>query len=447
MFDRIAGVYDLDEHGDDRRACTTAGGPARRSSPACVRATACSTSRPAPATSRSSWPPACRPAARWSACDFSEAMLDRARAKAPLAHAARRGGCASSGPTRWRCPTRTTRFDAATVGFGARNFEDLARGLRGDGARRAPGRAGRGARDHDADAPAAVALLPALVRPPGAGARRAARVPSSGSRPRSRRAARRARASPTPTRYLPNSVKRFPGPARARRRAGARAGLARRPLPAHGRRDRRDPRGHRRRRGAGVSVVGQPAAGARPPSGDGVQDDPRARRRAVCASGWRAPSATSSASPPRPARRWRRTPTRRWPRAASACGRCWCCSRRESAGGASRPAERRGAARARRGGGRAGALGDARARRPDRRRRAAPRAPHGGRRGGPPGGGGDRRPAVLARVRRARAQRGPGAAAGALAGELGARRRRAAAARGRLRRARRRSSATCDAAS
>ncbi len=44
---------------------------------------------------------------------------------------ARRAPCgrASSGPTRWRCPTTDDRFDAATVGFGVRNFDDLARGL------------------------------------------------------------------------------------------------------------------------------------------------------------------------------------------------------------------------------------------------------------------------------------------------------------------------------
>ena len=36
---------------------------------------------------------------------------------------------ASSGPTRWRCHTTDDAFDAATVGFGARNFSDLHRGL------------------------------------------------------------------------------------------------------------------------------------------------------------------------------------------------------------------------------------------------------------------------------------------------------------------------------
>jgi demethylmenaquinone methyltransferase/2-methoxy-6-polyprenyl-1,4-benzoquinol methylase len=54
-------------------------------------------------------------------CDFSESMLGRARAKAPQ--------------LRWEwanalsLPYADGSFDAATVGFGARNFSDLARGL------------------------------------------------------------------------------------------------------------------------------------------------------------------------------------------------------------------------------------------------------------------------------------------------------------------------------
>ena len=58
--------------------------------------------------------------------DFSEGMLDRARAK-PL-----RDGAA---PVRWESgnalalPYEDASFDAATVGFGARNFSDLERGL------------------------------------------------------------------------------------------------------------------------------------------------------------------------------------------------------------------------------------------------------------------------------------------------------------------------------
>jgi demethylmenaquinone methyltransferase/2-methoxy-6-polyprenyl-1,4-benzoquinol methylase len=53
--------------------------------------------------------------------DFSEGMLDRARAKSPA--------------VRWEwadamaLPYRDGEFDAATVGFGARNFGDLDRGL------------------------------------------------------------------------------------------------------------------------------------------------------------------------------------------------------------------------------------------------------------------------------------------------------------------------------
>ena len=54
-------------------------------------------------------------------CDFSEAMLERARDKDP--------------GIRWELgnalalPYRDGEFDAATVGFGARNFSDLDRGL------------------------------------------------------------------------------------------------------------------------------------------------------------------------------------------------------------------------------------------------------------------------------------------------------------------------------
>ena len=73
---------------------------------------------------------------------------------------------------------------------------------------------------------------------------------------------------------------------------------------------------------------------------------------------------------------------------------------------ASGRAGRRGAPRAGGRGGRARALRHARARRRDRRRPAAPRPPHGGRRGRAQARGRDRRPAVLAGLRRARAQRG-----------------------------------------
>jgi demethylmenaquinone methyltransferase/2-methoxy-6-polyprenyl-1,4-benzoquinol methylase len=53
--------------------------------------------------------------------DFSEEMLARARAKAP--------GLAWEWGNALELPYASGRFDAATVGFGARNFSDLDRGL------------------------------------------------------------------------------------------------------------------------------------------------------------------------------------------------------------------------------------------------------------------------------------------------------------------------------
>jgi demethylmenaquinone methyltransferase/2-methoxy-6-polyprenyl-1,4-benzoquinol methylase len=54
-------------------------------------------------------------------CDFSEEMLERARRKAPSAR------------FEWadalNLPYEDDSFDATTVGFGARNFSDLSRGL------------------------------------------------------------------------------------------------------------------------------------------------------------------------------------------------------------------------------------------------------------------------------------------------------------------------------
>ncbi len=59
--------------------------------------------------------------------DFAEAMLDRARAKARASSGARlRFEWADA----MQLPYADASFDAATVGFGARNFADLGRGLR-----------------------------------------------------------------------------------------------------------------------------------------------------------------------------------------------------------------------------------------------------------------------------------------------------------------------------
>jgi demethylmenaquinone methyltransferase/2-methoxy-6-polyprenyl-1,4-benzoquinol methylase len=55
--------------------------------------------------------------------DFAEAMLERARAKAPETVSFEWGDALA-------LPYPDDAFDAATVGFGARNFVDLARGLR-----------------------------------------------------------------------------------------------------------------------------------------------------------------------------------------------------------------------------------------------------------------------------------------------------------------------------
>jgi demethylmenaquinone methyltransferase/2-methoxy-6-polyprenyl-1,4-benzoquinol methylase len=56
--------------------------------------------------------------------DFSEGMLDRARAKAP-----ERPGLRWEWGNALELPYPDSTFDAATVGFGARNFSDLERGL------------------------------------------------------------------------------------------------------------------------------------------------------------------------------------------------------------------------------------------------------------------------------------------------------------------------------
>ena len=107
--------------------------------------------------------------------------------------------------------------------------------------------------------------------------------------------------------------------------------------------------------------------------------------------------------------------------------------RRRAAG---RGAARRGAA----------AHGDARARRRARQRAAAARPPDGLRRGRAAGGHHDRRPALLARLRRARVDRQPRGRALAVRGFERARARRADAAGRRLEQRRRRRSAIWSAA-
>lgn len=130
MFDRIAGIYDL------MNSAMTAGLHHRWRARAADLAllgpgdsaldVACGTGDLALALATR-----VSPGGEVLGCDFSEAMLDRARAKAS---ALRADGSAGRVRFEWAdalaLPYDDGAFDAATVGFGARNFEDLGRGLR-----------------------------------------------------------------------------------------------------------------------------------------------------------------------------------------------------------------------------------------------------------------------------------------------------------------------------
>jgi demethylmenaquinone methyltransferase/2-methoxy-6-polyprenyl-1,4-benzoquinol methylase len=120
MFDRIAGPYDamntlmtagLHHRWRERAVELAAVGPGSR-----VIDVATGTGDLAIALAR-----AVAPGGEVLACDFSEQMLARARAKAPQLRFEWADALA--------LPYASDRFDAATVGFGARNFSDLARGI------------------------------------------------------------------------------------------------------------------------------------------------------------------------------------------------------------------------------------------------------------------------------------------------------------------------------
>jgi demethylmenaquinone methyltransferase / 2-methoxy-6-polyprenyl-1,4-benzoquinol methylase len=127
MFDRIAGVYDFMNtamtaglhHRWRARAVDLAGvGPGSR-----VLDVATGTGDLALELARR-----VGPHGEVVGSDFAEAMLDRARTKA-----GRADGLAVCPRFEWadamQLPYDEDSFDVATVGFGARNFEDLARGL------------------------------------------------------------------------------------------------------------------------------------------------------------------------------------------------------------------------------------------------------------------------------------------------------------------------------
>ena len=118
MFDRIAGVYDV------MNSVMTVGMHQRWRERAVELARVGPGSRALDvATGTGDLAVALRAArAEVVGCDFSEEMLERARSKEPSAHFEWADALA--------LPYEDDSFDAATVGFGARNFSDLGKGLR-----------------------------------------------------------------------------------------------------------------------------------------------------------------------------------------------------------------------------------------------------------------------------------------------------------------------------
>jgi demethylmenaquinone methyltransferase / 2-methoxy-6-polyprenyl-1,4-benzoquinol methylase len=123
MFDRIAGLYDvmnsvmtagLHHRWRERAADLARVGPGDQ-----ALDVATGTGDLALALSRR-----VAPAGEVIGSDFSEGMLERARAKAPG-----RAGVRWEWGNALELPYSDRSFDAATVGFGARNFSDLERGL------------------------------------------------------------------------------------------------------------------------------------------------------------------------------------------------------------------------------------------------------------------------------------------------------------------------------
>jgi len=234
MFDRIAGVYDLMNgamtaglhHRWRQRAADLARvGPGSR-----VLDLATGTGDLALELARR-----VTPGGEVVGADFAEAMLARARAKAARADASQvrpRFEWADA----MQLPYPDASFDAATVGFGARNFEDLERGL-GEMVRvvRPGGRVVVLEITTPTRPPLSLfyrvwfeRLIPALGRMAGVIAARAGHAPGAAGAPGGAGVHAEAGAGTIAQAYtyLPNSVKRFPGPA-ALAAVLARAGLSR----------------------------------------------------------------------------------------------------------------------------------------------------------------------------------------------------------------------------
>jgi demethylmenaquinone methyltransferase/2-methoxy-6-polyprenyl-1,4-benzoquinol methylase len=209
MFDRIAGVYDLmntamtaglHHRWRERAAEQARVGPGSR-----VLDVATGTGDLAIELARRVWP-----GGEVVGSDFAEGMLDRARAKV-AAGDARRVRPRFEWADAMELPYADDSFDAATVGFGARNFDDLGRGLAEMTRVVRPG--GRVV-VLEITTPTRPPLslfyrlwfdrvVPALGRLAGAAVALSSRLRDSASESTIADAYT----------YLPNSVKRFPGPA------------------------------------------------------------------------------------------------------------------------------------------------------------------------------------------------------------------------------------------
>ena len=151
MFDRISPVYDVMNRlmtaGLDRALAPAHGRGGRAARATRVLDACCGTGDLALARREAG--------GGVTGLDFSERMLERARRKSDAVEWVRGDLLA--------LPFADASFDAATVGFGIRNVEDLEAGLRGAGARAPARRPARLPRDHPAPR-RAPALLPPLVR-------------------------------------------------------------------------------------------------------------------------------------------------------------------------------------------------------------------------------------------------------------------------------------------